>query len=592
MDGSKKRELAIREKAIQRLQKNWGLITIVVTFIVICLLFVRTVGMQSIFSDGAGYYSYLPAVFIDHDLSMKTLFEETKNIATDYLERYAVDGSVPLYQNSYTVGVAVMETPFFLFVHLLASMTGIWPADGISWPYQMGVFAAQVFYACLGLFFTYKLLRKYYPEHVALFATAAIAFATGLIFYSAFGGSLSHAFSFSAIASFLFSSIQAHERGQLRYHWIVGVLLGLVTCCRVTNIVFVLFYVLYGINTWAAFKQKACDKKVYLQFLTGFLGFLAVFSLQMAYWKYAYGSFLTNSYGAGGTFSWLKPHILEILISAGRGLFIWHPIFVLAALGLPFVKEKMGIARLGIWFSVLAYVYVTAAWDCWWYGNSFGQRAFTDSLPMAAMLIAAAFTHFSECVSGNRRIFRKLALCVMAAIAVIHNLGFVVAYQLGLYPYQSEDMSSYSYAEFYQNMWPSNIGGINNKALFSGGIGKTKSVNLTYIPHSDSETENGLLSKGPEVLCFGPYARAYPGTYEIRVQYSAEGIEDGSYSVGQVTVGANYGKELLCVADMPANANSVELTAEFDSATDLVEVVVYVEREGILLQDYTVTRIE
>lgn len=55
------------------LKRNWEIITIIVAFIILCLILAEAVGLQLIFSDGAGYYCYLPAVFIDHDISMKTM---------------------------------------------------------------------------------------------------------------------------------------------------------------------------------------------------------------------------------------------------------------------------------------------------------------------------------------------------------------------------------------------------------------------------------------------------------------------------------------------------------------------------------------
>lgn len=603
MEGNQRVERVNKMSAIRRaekkyrlpdniLKRNWGIITIIAAFIILCLILVEAEGGQLIISDGAGYYSYLPAVFIDHDISMKTLFEETKNIAMDYLNRFTIDESVSLYPNSYTTGVAIMQVPFFLCAHLIAILTNMWPADGISWPYQVSVFIAQVFYACLGLAFTYKLLQKYYDKNIALFATTSIAFATGLIFYSAFGGSFSHAFSFSAIALFLYSSVYAHEQGKLVYHLLAGMLLGLVTCCRVINIVFVLFYVLYGVETWETVKKKVLDKKVYLQFFAGFLGFILVFSIQMAYWKYAYGGWLVNSY-VGATFSWSKPHVLEVLISAGRGLFIWHPIFIIAAIGIPYVKEHMNTAKFGLYFSVLAYVYVTSAWDCWWYGYSFGQRTFTDSLSVAALLIAAASTHFLECSLKKRRLIRGITLSAAVIVLIVYNVGFAIANQEGVY--QHEDINSYSYSEFYQvhDMWARNIGTITNRHLFSGRIGERRDVNLKYIPHFDSgiETEEGHLSRSAEFLCFGPYTWVDPGTYQISVYYSTDEVQAGLSSVGTVTVNAGNDTRTIEQISLPMNETLVEFEIQFDEKTDLTQIVIFAETAGVLLRGYSVTRI-
>lgn len=90
-------------------------VMIIVVFLLVgaaSLLFCGNIKKARIDGDGAGYFSYLPAVFVDHDLSLKTLWDsEFRN----YLNGA---GSVIVekdgkYLDSYTVGVAILEAPFF-----------------------------------------------------------------------------------------------------------------------------------------------------------------------------------------------------------------------------------------------------------------------------------------------------------------------------------------------------------------------------------------------------------------------------------------------------------------------------------------------
>jgi len=61
--------------------------------------------------DSAGYYSYLPAYFIEHD------FEFIRQII-GLGEDYSGDQVGP-FVNKYTCGVAILQSPFFAIGHLM-----------------------------------------------------------------------------------------------------------------------------------------------------------------------------------------------------------------------------------------------------------------------------------------------------------------------------------------------------------------------------------------------------------------------------------------------------------------------------------------
>ena len=100
-----------------------------------------------IVSDGKGYYSYLPALFIYHD----TDFGFIDKYESDY---YPAGGQ--LYKdfrfdtgngivNKYFPGPAVLWLPFFTGAHAVATIFGV-PTDGYSMPYQLAIAFAAFFY--------------------------------------------------------------------------------------------------------------------------------------------------------------------------------------------------------------------------------------------------------------------------------------------------------------------------------------------------------------------------------------------------------------------------------------------------------------
>src|ERR1039458_7633898 len=106
-------------------------------------------------ADGLGYYSYLPAIFIYHDISfsfinkvhpiyyaLNTSFNPpTKNFINEF------EG---IRVNKYYPGLAVLWTPFFLLALLAARLFGL-AADGYSGIFQYSIAVAAVFYTWLGL---------------------------------------------------------------------------------------------------------------------------------------------------------------------------------------------------------------------------------------------------------------------------------------------------------------------------------------------------------------------------------------------------------------------------------------------------------
>ena len=100
-------------------------------------------------SDGAGYYAYLPAVLLDHDVTMRRTV--ARSFAGDV---YALPGVRPTAPggdllDQFPVGEAVLTAPFFAVGHLVARADGV-RANGYSWPYEATAAAAGLTYMLSG----------------------------------------------------------------------------------------------------------------------------------------------------------------------------------------------------------------------------------------------------------------------------------------------------------------------------------------------------------------------------------------------------------------------------------------------------------
>jgi hypothetical protein len=86
--------------------------------------------------DAFGYYLYLPLEFIYHDLRLENmdvlreLFEKYYPSSTLYQVFKSPEGG---WLIKYTMGLALMQSPFFFIGHLVAILSDF-PADGFSQP--------------------------------------------------------------------------------------------------------------------------------------------------------------------------------------------------------------------------------------------------------------------------------------------------------------------------------------------------------------------------------------------------------------------------------------------------------------------------
>ena len=184
-------------------------------------------------SDAKGYYAYLPAVFIYHDLQFG-FFEQMdrgKYYNPDLLYEYRIlfNG---VSVNKYYCGMAVAQAPFFLAAHTITKATG-GDADGYSRLYIVFLHIGAIVHALLGLWVLDKLLRAYgVPERARAVTLIAMAFGTHLFYYILVAPGMSHVWSFLYCTLFLYLShgyFRAPSGGRLV---VLGVLLGfMVSAC-------------------------------------------------------------------------------------------------------------------------------------------------------------------------------------------------------------------------------------------------------------------------------------------------------------------------------------------------------------------------
>lgn len=343
--------------------------------------------------DVVSYYGYLPATFIYQDISLKFTDDYTGPHKFVFWPRTLPNGNKLIMTS---MGLSMVFAPFFFVAHWYA-LNSSFDAGGFSQPYQIAILVCAVFYFFIGLLVLSKLLLKFFKPIPATIALLFISAGTNLLYYVSYNPGMSHCYNFTLITIFLWFTVKWHERPKLKYAIFLGLIYGLITLIRPTNIVVGLFFVLYDITKFSDFKRKC------LFFLSNYqhiilmgIFFLIIWIPQFLYWKAITGSFLSYSYGEENRFFFTHPRILKGLFSYRNGWLVYSPIMIFSVIGLFTTWKKNQNLRIPIIYTFLIFIYVIFSWWCWWYGGSFGNRAMIDIYGILAISLTAYLSNIFD----------------------------------------------------------------------------------------------------------------------------------------------------------------------------------------------------
>lgn len=364
-------------------------------------------------SDARGYYAYLPAVFIYHDLNFQ-FFEKIEkgkyynaNLYYDY--RIGSKGSVI---NKYYCGTALAELPFFLIAHLFSYLMD-YETDGYSRLYPILISVAALFYLFIGLLSIEATLTLYnFKEKEKAWVLLSCVFGTNLFYYTIGEPGMSHVFSFAFIALFIYLIKHFLLFNGKKYLILSGVVFGIIVLIRPVNgLVLFIIPFLAGDDTVLKSGMLAAIKNR-LQLITALIGFTGILFIQLVIYKISTGNFLLYSYGGEG-FNFLNPHFMEILFSYKKGLFLYTPLYLLSFTGLYFLFKKSKFSFFSAIAFFLLLTYVFSSWWMWFYGGSFSSRVYIEFLPFFMLLLGYAI-HYIKTKPG-----RIVFLSILAGVILL-----------------------------------------------------------------------------------------------------------------------------------------------------------------------------
>ena len=220
---------------------------------------------------------------------------------------------------------------------------------------------------------------------------------------------MTHNWLFTCYALLIYSTIQFYKTPSTLWAVLIGIFCGWATITRPSEVIMIVLPVLWGVSSY----KSAIDRIQHIinhifLYLASSLTFASTVFLQLAYWKFVTGEWLVYSYENQG-FSWLKPHVFDVLFSYRAGWLIYSPLLFFSIIGLLMLPKRIPSLALAVSTYFLLNLYVVSAWDIWWYGGSLGMRALVQSY--AVLLIPfAAFVEWSMKTKGRKVILAGLSI--------------------------------------------------------------------------------------------------------------------------------------------------------------------------------------
>ncbi|GAC1623844.1 MAG: hypothetical protein NVS9B13_17870 [Candidatus Acidiferrum sp.] len=397
--------------------------------------------------DGVGYYAFLRAPLIEHNLDFSPDYQAANK---GFRDSRLDDNGVPKdvfrtrtghLDNHFTVGPAILWTPFLLLAHggvlLARAMGSSVQADGFSEPYRIAMALGTALYGFAGLLLSFRLARKYIRENCALLATIGIWWASSLPVYMYFNPSWSHAHSAFAVALFLWYW-DATRGARSTKEWIVlGAITGLMLNVYYANLMILVVLAVEAIRSYVVELRGRKDgrESIFRLLLQQLLfGFVVVICLAP--------TFITRSIVYGGPFEsgyvplknwlWRSPVFLQVLFSANHGLFSWTPLLLFSVIGLFIFWRRFPDAGAPFLGAALAFYIFISCYPDWAGIASFGNRFFVSLTPLFIIGLAALLERFALVLRARPQ-FHIVSVTVIACF-ILWNLGFFFQWGSHLIP--------------------------------------------------------------------------------------------------------------------------------------------------------------
>ncbi|MCZ6673312.1 MAG: glycosyltransferase family 39 protein, partial [Verrucomicrobia bacterium] len=367
--------------------------------------------------DDTGYFVWLHSWVLDGDNDLANNLTELPTISDDVRELWLtrIHPTTGKVLNKYPVGWALMNWPVYQGVY---SVHGLFSdeATGIEPIYWVGIWSFQLLIALLSLVITYCLLKRFFDSATSQWSLLVIWLASPLLYYQTSRLGLAHNQAYFLTVVLVWLSFKLKNDSRWHYWLLMGATSGMLLITRPTSVCYLV------IPAWTCLQLLATHfRSEFKHLCVGVIAGTIPVLFQMWIWKEVYGGWLVFSY-YGEPFYFSSPAILDSLLSDRHGLFNWHPLLLIGCVGWiigTFRARQFPVSWL---VSFIAILYLNSAWWSWWFGSSFGNRAYEGAI----FFFIAGFGYLHN--SSKDSPMGAMLLQSSAWIAIIWNIYLLSQY--------------------------------------------------------------------------------------------------------------------------------------------------------------------
>ena len=346
--------------------------------------------------DVAEYYSFLPTFFYQNSDSVSINFKENKR----------------------TIGMAIMYSPSFFGGHTIATFTGE-IKNGYSEPYKWSIRWGSIIYLILGLLFCRKSLLLFFDDIIVSISLICVLFGTNLFFYTYCYGEMPHSYLFFLYSALIYLTLQFVNKQKHQSLIWIGLISGLITLIRPTDVVILLFPLAYKVHSVSDIKKRLQSfTKHYFILALSLLLFTLPILFQLFIWKKYIGNYIYYSY-TDEKFFFNDPQILNFLFSYQKGWLLYTPIMVFSIIGIVLLRKHLKDFFVPLILITSCSIYILSCWFDWAFGGSFGCRPIVQ-------LYALLIFPFALFISKTWNLFKNHTVRNMVSRVIIASVLFTL----------------------------------------------------------------------------------------------------------------------------------------------------------------------
>ncbi len=418
-------------KKILKKNQNWIIFHLILTsvLLIVFLLEFKIVG-QSVYGDSRYYMAFTRSIYFSQNVDITDEMAhywspQNNNLPAGFDPVPELKNAIKITTHNFSLGISVIWLPIYLIADFLVIIFSRFDSgivrNGYSDIYQLVLGVGNISFVVGGLIFLSNILTKFYSKFISALSIILILFSTNLFYYSSIDAVNTHPFSFFGTSVLLFLLFKYKENKKLKYLFVQGLVLGLLTANRMQDGILILVPLLTflsGIKMKKIKKEKEIIK-IFIIGLGGAIGYLP----QLILLFLGQNRILLIPHLAKAESDFMPfRHILNILFDQKLGVFFYMPILFASVFGL-FLFRKNNKTLGTVFLTIFILVFILISSYDGWNVAGYTARYFISIFPILVFGLA-------QCISVIKKRYSNLFLYLVIGIFILHQGLSVISFKL------------------------------------------------------------------------------------------------------------------------------------------------------------------